>query len=152
VSLDVASILNVVVSHAMESGYFDAVNTHEPKSAPGNGITAAVTWESTTPYVQTSGLAITSAKVIFAVRIYSSMVAEPQDDIDPELCRATDVLFTAYIGNFDLGGTASNIDINGSGGPGLSAVSGFVSIDNKLYRIADITLPVIVNDVWVQVA
>lgn len=151
-NLDITGILAVLRSHAEASGLFDAVNDHEPKSAPGNGITAAIVWAGTTPASGRSGLATVSARVGFLIRIFSNMLAEPQDDIDPNLSAAVDALFTAYVGDFDLGGTASNVDIFGAHGQGLSAQPGYVSVDNKLYRIADITLPVIVNNVWTEAA
>ena len=54
-------------------------------------------------------------------------------------------LVISYIGDFDLGTTARNIDVFGASGVGLQAQPGYISIDNKMFRIADITVPVIVK-------
>jgi hypothetical protein len=150
-SLDASTILNEVQSHAMSSGLFERVNGHEPKNAPGNGLTAAV-WAQDIAPVRGSGLASTSARVVFNVRIYSSMLQEPQDAIDPQILNAVDVLMTAYSGDFTLGGNVRNIDLLGQTGQALSALAGYINQDNKMYRVMTIALPVIVNDVWEQVA
>lgn len=152
-SLNTNAIMDALASHAAATGYFDRVNKHEPKSAPGNGLSCSITWASTTPAPARSGLSVTSARVTFAVRVgYVSMLAEPQDDIDPNIADATDGLFAAYIGDFDLKSTASNIDIFGASGIGLNARTGYIDIGSMKYRVADITVPVIVNDVWSQAA
>jgi hypothetical protein len=136
----------------MRLGLFERVNTSEPKNAPGNGLTAAVWLQMVSPVAAASGLAATSARVEFMLRIYSNMLQEPQDAIDPEILSAVDVLMGAYSGDFDLGGTVRNVDLLGAHGVGLSAVAGYLSVDNKMFRVVDVTLPLIVNDVWEQVA
>ena len=39
-AVDIDSVLNAIVSHALTTGYFDQVNQHEPKNRPGAGLTA----------------------------------------------------------------------------------------------------------------
>jgi hypothetical protein len=151
-SLDTTGMLDSIVSHAMRLGLFERVNTSEPKNSPGNGLTAAVWLQMVSPVAAASGLAATSARVEFMLRIYSNMLQEPQDAIDPEILSAVDVLMGAYSGDFDLGGTVRNVDLLGAHGVGLSAVAGYLSVDNKMFRVVDVTLPLIVNDVWEQVA
>lgn len=149
-ALNVTDILDGVVSHALASGWFERVNQHEPKSAPGNGITAAV-WADRIEPARASGLQKTSARVVFNVRIYSSMLQEPQDDIDPQIMLAVDDLMTAYSGDFELGGNVRNVDLLGMGGTPLSAQAGYINVSGTMYRVMTISLPVIVNDVWDQV-
>lgn len=150
-ALDVTTILDGVVSHALASGYFERVNQHEPKSPPGNGLSAAV-WADRIEPVRSSGLLSTSARVVFQLRIYSGMLTEPQDDIDPNVMLAVDGLMTAYSGDFSLGGNVRSVDLLGQSGTPLSAQAGYISISNNMYRVMTITLPVIVNDVWDQVS
>ena len=147
--MDTNGIINAIVSHALTLGRFDAVNGHEPKSAPSNGLTASV-WLNSIRGVQSSGLASTSARVEFNVRLQTSMLKEPQDAIDPMMMSAMDVLLTAYIGDFTLGAVARAVDVRGMDGEGLNAQAGYITQDNRTYRIIDITLPVIVNDVWTE--
>lgn len=152
-SLDTTGILNALVSHALSLGVFERVNTHEPKNAPGHGLTAAAWVDSIAPMAIVSGLAATSARIVFNVRVYGSAEQEPADMIDPNMVGAIDQLMNAYSGDFTLGGLVRNVDLLGQGGgPGLSALAGYLQQDGRLYRVMTLTVPVIVNDVWTQEA
>ncbi len=148
--MNVTALYDAVVSHALTLGQFEQVNTHEPKNAPGNGLDCAVWVQEIGP--TSSGLAATSARVEFSVRIYSNMIQEPQDLIDPNIFKAVDALLTAYSGDFTLGGTVRAVDLSGMGGNPLKAVAGYLGVDNKLFRIMTVTLPVLINDAWTQAA
>jgi hypothetical protein len=54
-------------------------------------------------------------------------------------------------GSITLGGTVRMIDLLGIDGTPLSAMAGYLQIDRKVYRVMDLTIPVIVNDMWTQV-
>jgi hypothetical protein len=149
VSLDVAGVLDAVVSHALATGLFGSVNGHEPERAPGSGITAAVWVQSLTP-VLSSGLATTSGRLELTVRLYSSTVAEPRDAVDPALLAAASALLGAYSGDFDLGQTVRHVDLLGAVGTPLSTRAGYLQQDGAVYRVMDITLPAVVNDIWSQ--
>jgi hypothetical protein len=43
-ALDTVAILDRVVSHALAAGYFERVNQHEPKTAPGTDCTPPCGW------------------------------------------------------------------------------------------------------------
>ena len=114
-ALDTQSIIDAVASHAAASGWFEQVNQHEPVSSPGNGLTAAV-WTDDLSAVRTSGLASASGLLVVYERLYTPMVQEPMDAIDPQLMGAVDALFAAYIGDFTLGGLVRQLDIFGQHG------------------------------------
>jgi len=149
-SLGFENLVDEVVSHAMRTGAFAKVNQHEPKSAPDSGLTAAVWIDSIGAVPGGSGLATTTGKLVLIVRIYTSMLADPQDAIDPEIIDAVDLLMTAYSGDFTLGDEVRNVDLLGQAGTPLSARAGYLNQDSKLLRVMDITLPLIVNDLWAQ--
>jgi PKD repeat protein len=151
--LDAAGIIDKVVSHALASGRFRTVNGHEPKSAPdtGSGQPAAAVWaQSIEPARGQSGLYLTSIRLVLNVRIYESMLAEPQDAIDPAIISAADALLAAYTGDFTLGGTVREVDLLGQTGVPLSAQAGYLNQDNKLFRVFTITLPLLCDNVWEQ--
>ena len=104
-SAAVVALFDAVKSHAMQLGIFERVNQHEPKNAPGNGLSCSIWTDVIEPLPDASGLAQTSGRVAFHVRIMGNMLPEPQDDID-----------------------------------------------HRLYRVMVITLPIIINDLWSQVA
>lgn len=146
----VNAIFNAVVSHALATGLFERVNQHEPKSAPGTGLTSAIWVDAidTAP----SGLAATSALLVLNNRLYTNMLAEPQDLIDPNLLTATSTLFAAYAGDFELGGNVRAVDLRGMSGTRLAARAGYIPQDNRLFRAYTITLPLIINDAWDEAA
>lgn len=147
----VNDLYNVIKTAAMASGLFEDTTTHEPKTAPGSGLNCAV-WVDGIKPVKSSGLNATSGVVSFFIRVYNSMLAEPQDDIDPAILTSVTSLMAIYTGDFDFGEVASvrNIDLLGSDGDAMSAQAGYMEIGNKMFRVMVINLPVIVNDLWTQ--
>lgn len=150
-SLNLGAILDPVISHALTLGVFDAVNAHEPESAPGCGLTAAVWVDRVAPIPAGSGLAATSALIVLNVRGYTSMLAEPADAIDPRLVDAMSALIGAYSGDFQLDGQVRCVDLLGMSGTALLAQAGYLQQDARVYRVMTITLPLIVDNVWEQV-
>lgn len=148
--LTTSTILGPVIDHALSLGVFDSVAGHEPKRAPGNGITLALWIDRITPI--TSGLASTSARVVVIARAYGSMLAEPQDAIDPRLSDAASALVESLVGDFELGGVARSVDVRGIHGVPLDAQAGYIEQDSRLFRVFTVTIPVLLNDVWTEVA
>jgi hypothetical protein len=148
VELDLDPHQSALVSQVAASGYFARVNEHEPKNAPGSGLTAALWVQSIRPY--RSGLAATTVRVEWRLRLYTSMLMQPPDRIDPDLLRATTFLMAAYSFGFTLGGLVRSVDLLGEAGLPLQAQAGYLPIDKAMYRIMDITLPVIINDAFAQ--
>lgn len=151
--LNIVALTDAVISHANASGFFAKVNGHEPKSAPaGQGITAAVWLQSLGPAIGASSLSSTSARLEYRVRLYQNMLREPADAIDPSLLAAADALLAAYSGDLTLGGEVRDVDLLGAHGAPLSLLAGYVPFDNKLMRILDLIVPLIINDVYEQEA
>lgn len=148
---DPAATMDGLVSHAAASGLFDQVQGHEPKNAPGNGLSCAVWGDRIVP-VQSSGLDTTSIRVAFSLRIYSNMASEPQDAIDPAILTAVATLMAAYSGDFTLAGGARYIDLLGASGLPMSAQAGYLTQDEREFRVMTLTVPIIYNDVFEQVA
>lgn len=148
-SLATTDIRDAVVTHALSVGIFDQVNQHQPKNPPGTGLSCSITGDRIGG-IRSSGLASLSARLVLTVQIFYSMQSEPADDIDAVVLDAIDQLFTAYCGDFTLGGLVRAVDLIGSDGQGLDAVLGYVTIDGIDYRHAAITLPLIINDVWTE--
>jgi hypothetical protein len=149
--MNVQTLFDNMQSHALASGRFASVNTHEPKSAPGNHH-AALWVQSAGPVQATSGLTSTSARVEFKLRVYANMLSEPQDAIDPEILTTVDELLTDYSGDFSLGAAVMKVDLLGAHGEPLGAQAGYINQDGQLLRVMDITIPLIVNDAWSQSA
>ena len=150
--LDIEPIRDAVLSHALASGYFEQVSGHEPKSPPPNGLSADLWSQDIQPIALASGLAATSARVAFWLRINLNMLMEPQDDIDPMCDAACAYLINALTGDLTLGGLIRNIDLLGAHGESLNARGGYLPIGNQMMRIRTINIPCIVNDCFEQLA
>lgn len=145
----VDAIFDSAVSHAMSSGYFDRVNMHEPKNAPGTGMTCAV-WVQRIRPILASGLNNTSGQIALNVRLYLPMLVEPQDYIDPQMVKATSALMAAYSSDFTMDGLIKNIDLFGAHGIALEALAGYTTIGQTKYRAMTISVPCNVNDLFAQ--
>lgn len=144
-------LIDRLASHAMTTGQFDRVNQHEPKSKPGRGLTCAIWIDRIEPARSRSGLDATDARVVFNLRIYTNMLQNPQDAIDPAVMNAADAIFEVLTGDFDLGGTDRFIDLLGmTQGHPLFTQSGYINIDNMTFRCLTFTIPVIIERAWVQ--
>lgn len=150
-ALDIQSILDNVASHVLSTGHVDAVLGYVSKQSPANGITAAIYVERINP-IKSSGLNNTSIRLELEMQIYSSTYQEPYDGIDANLTLAVDAVFTNFIGDLDLGSGARHIDVFGAYGKGLEVRSGYMNLDGKEYRVFQIVIPIVVDDVWSQTA
>lgn len=146
-------IFDAVVSDVQASGYYDRVNLHEPKRKPGSGLTAAIWVQNIQPLGEASGLAISSGLLIFQMRSYMNMLKESQDSIDPAMLKAVSSIIRRYHDNFDFGldPVVRNVDVFGQFGTKLSATAGYLEQDGTMFRIMDLMVPVVVNDIWPQI-
>lgn len=149
-SLESKKLINAVASICMQIGVFERVNMHEPKSPPGNGLSAAVWIQTIGPSGRISGLSSTAALVGFMIRIYTNFVADPADYIDPNVMDAVDQLIAQFSGDFDLEGFVFSTDLLGSEGVPLSAKAGYAEMNGKIFRIMDVTVRMAIDNVWEQ--
>jgi len=97
-----------------------------------------------------SGLQVTSMALVFLMRLSTNAMSEPRSDIDLRLLDAQDALILAYHGDLDLGYTGACVDVLGMSGIPLGSDSGYTTVDKFLMRSFDLTIPVIIDDVWGQ--
>ncbi len=140
-------VLDPILSHAKASGRLDAVEGHEPKSAPRSGITGAAWIQSIEP-LRASGLNSTTVRIVVEFRFYTSMTQKPEDRIDPAMTDAVLDLGRRIVGDYTLGGVAKDIDVRGTHGVSMTTQAGYVEHDGRLLRVYTLRIPVIVNDVW----
>jgi hypothetical protein len=145
----VTTLIAAVASDAQQTGWFESVGTEEPKSAPGAKVHFA-TWLMNAKPARTSDLVSTSFRIELAGRIYMNMLREPTGTIDGDLASAGWDLLGRYSGAFTLGGLIREVDLLGEHGEPLAVQFGYVNIDHQLFRIADVTIPLIADDCFDQ--
>jgi hypothetical protein len=152
-TLNLSTYRDVLTSHAQATGLFGQVLGHEPISAPGSGLTAAFWVSRIGPVPAGSGLKTTSGRLELMATLLEPADTEPQDGVDVDIVGAVDALLAAYSGDFELGGNVRMVDLLGAYGTPLSAVFGYTRFTGgTTYRAATLTIPLIINDVWTQVA
>jgi len=150
----VAALLAALESHAEALGRFDRVNMHETKNAPGKGVVCSIWLQRLAPASGAqSGLASTSAVLVWQARLTLDMLYEAQDAIDPILMGAATMLIGAFAGDLDLNVTGvRSVDLRGMAGTPLSCDAGYLPQDAKVYRAYTVTIPIIINDAWDEAA
>lgn len=145
------AIIEALESSALTLGVFDRVGRHEPENAPGRGITSSFWAGPGRPFKEHSGLDATSVLQVINQRLVTTMTSQPADDIDVNLMDALDVQVGAYNAGFTLGGLISHIDILGrSRIEMLRWETGYVEQDSQQFRMYQIFIPCVINDVWTQ--
>lgn len=143
----------MIESTALRLGRFDKVQTHEPKSAPGSGVTCAVWLQNLRPVAQASGLNVTSMLVTFQYRIYTGMLTEPQDAIDVNVAVVAAEMLAEFNSGFvipGIGPDRAELDLLARHGVPLETRAGYLNQDGKLLRVLDTTVPIIAYDVFDQ--
>jgi len=146
--IDLRDLRGQVLDGLLASGCFDRVVGHEPKAAPPSGGVTAAVWNVGLTFVRSSGLNALSARVEAQIRIFNSMLMEPQDDIDPAVMDACDKFLAYVTADFDLGSRLRYVDFLGSEGEGLRAATGYLEQDRKPFRVMDVFIPMIINDAY----
>jgi hypothetical protein len=147
-AFDFQGLTDAVASYAAECGEFERVNTHEPKSRPGNGMTCSIWVEEIGPISAASGLNAVTGLVTMTMRPQTPFLAEPADQIDPLMMRAVAALMAQFAAGFTMTGIVRNVDLLGSHSQGLRAKAGYITQDKTVYRIMDVSLPLVVNDLF----
>ena len=144
-AFDASNTLDAVAGHLLASGYLRDVMIGEPKSPPsGDQLTASVFLNSISVAEVTLGTTIESH--VLTLRIFRNMLAEPTNTMEKEFAKAVSSILSDIIGEFDLGGSVRSIDVAGIYGSSIAVNYGYLDLGGTMFRIADITLPLIVDD------
>ena len=142
---DVNALFAALKSHAASLGVFRRVNNHEPENAPGDGISCSIVLGPIAGDGTISGQGSVSGTITFLVWVWNPMMTKPLDGIDPATLTAVSTLLAEYCSNFTLGGLVRNIDLLH-----LRADPVYVEQEGKPFRVMQITLGIVVNDLWVM--
>lgn len=154
-AVDYVALRDAVMTIAASTGQFLSVGAHEPTNAPTDaniGFTAHVIYNGTSP-ILSSGLASSSVRVEWIVRIMINAFADPRDLVDISLAGAADALVQAIMLNYDLDVPGVRcIDVRGMDGEPVRIMPGYLDISGTKFRIADVYVPILINDAWDEAA
>jgi hypothetical protein len=140
-----------LVSPCKQIGAFRSnVITHEPKAAPTALPALALWWSGIGPARGFSGLSATSARIEYRGRLYLNFKGRPEDEVEQQLMTLTSLVIGAFSGSFTLDGDVAAVDLLGAWGNPLSATPGYLAQDGQEFRVAELTIPLVVDDVWSQ--
>lgn len=142
-------VLATVLDKVASTGKFETVLGYEPLSAPTESLTAAVfVADAFGPIPESSGLSSADARLVIMVRIMRKALTEPVSDVDLDAVDAADAVLDSLAGGYTLGSTARAVDLLGESGQGIEVNPGWATIDKTIFRLMDITVPVMINNVW----
>lgn len=154
-AFNIKSTLSAIASHISRSGYASDVQIGEPVSPPeiNDKVFAAIFMNAASVVELTLGTTIELHTV--TVRLMKRAAFAQGDDasaVEEELALVVSQVSSNLIGEFDLGGTIRAIDVGGQYGTGVSAAWGYTNISSVIFRVVDITVPLIVDDSATQAA
>ena len=149
-SLDFTPALKALESLIAKTGLFEGVNLNEPKNAVGKGLRVAVYLDVIEPVPSMSGQNITSGRVVFVARVMLPMLTEPVGTIDQRIGHAAGRIMQELSGDIELQDNVMFVDLLGHTGTPLSAKGGYLTIDTTMFRIMDVTCPLVLSDIWAQ--
>ena len=142
---NVRASLDAIESVLKRTGYFGSgTQQGEPKSPPAGDLYAAIWMDS----VGVSSLTLngTVESHVITVRIYRRELQEPGELAEDELSRAVLAVQDLLMADVDLGGAVRNVDVGGQTGQGFGVEFGHIEMSGVKFRVADMRVPLIVDD------
>tara|TARA_R100001530_G_scaffold33644_3_gene26392 strand:- start:968 stop:1423 length:456 start_codon:yes stop_codon:yes gene_type:complete len=145
VAFAIKTTLESIQGYLAASGYFHDVQIGEPKQPPAGELAAAI-YMSSVNVVLVFANGGTRENHQIMVRIYLNMLSLPEEDIEKRMAEVVSKVTSDLIGDADQRGTVMTIDVGGMHGPALNIRWGHVDVGGTMYRVADMLVPVIVDD------
>jgi|TARA_Y100000310_G_C20571592_1_gene758317 hypothetical protein len=146
-AFDITNTLHAMETYVQNLGLFQTVQIGEPKQPLGQGFHAAIFMNSVSISMVYAG-GDTRENHLVTLRVYRDMLAEqsdPQLNLESEIAVLLSKLMENILGDTDLESTIMSIDAAGMDGSSMSATFGYVDVGGSMYRVADISIPMIVN-------
>lgn len=140
-AFNITATLNAVLSYLDACGYFGDTTIGEYKQPPGTRLSAAIFMSSTSfsPETLTRGIEVHGT----TIRVYLDMLDDPPAKIETDMSIVVSKVITDLMGDWTLGSAVFAID--DGNGASLATSWGYLDVGGTMYRIADITLPLLVD-------
>ena len=131
----------VIQNHLSQSGLFADVQIGEPMSAPDTSDRAFAAILLGPRRVVETTLATSVEERSVIIRVYIAVRREPRQDIEFELDEIASDILSRLGGDFELGGDIRQVWVTG-----MVASPAYQQVGTVMYRLIDITVPMIVDD------
>ncbi|MFJ5984308.1 hypothetical protein [Lentzea sp. NPDC092896] len=147
-------LFSQLTSHANRLGIFERVEFREPVNKPVGGLALALWINDYKPVPAGSGLAETTMLLDVRATAYnplgSGKNAAPK--VEARILYAVHRYMKVLSNDFELDRMVRNIDLLGQTDKRLESDFGYLQYEDTWYRIGEITVPLIINDVYEQEA
>lgn len=143
----IATSLSALSSALKATGVFEAVVSAEPKSSPPTkGMSVALFLASIGPGEIT--LSQASAVYTFTVRIFLNALGQSPEALELAIAAGVDTIMDKLAEDFTLGDSIRAPDFGGIFGTQVGGETGYIEVNGNMFRVFDLTVPLIVNDAW----
>ena len=146
-AFNINNTLQAMKTYVQNLGLFQTIQIGEPKQSPGQGLHACIFMNAVSISMIYAGGDTRESHVV-TLRVYKDMLSEQTDslnNLESEVASSVSQLMENMLGDTDLESTVMSIDAAGMDGTSMSTSFGYVDVSGVMYRVADITVPVIVN-------
>ena len=146
-AFDIKRTLQMLQTYVAGSGYVSDCVIGEPKYARAaqEQPFSAVFMDNVGIYGLTVG-GNTREVHVLVIRLYLDMKREPAEDVEIELAQSVQEIISDILGDADLGGNVMTVDPAGMAGESIGTTWGYEDISGVMYRMADIRIPILVDD------
>lgn len=157
-SLDATLLAAWLTTHATAVVEVDRVLGFEPKSNAqiGDGTVLACWVANLRVIPERSTLAMSAGRADWTLRLHRNGLGDATEMATTErvILDATSALFAAYHAEINVSGVGGPedgwFDPAGMTGEPISAPSGYMDIDKRLYRVVTISIGIVIDDAWPQ--
>lgn len=123
---------------------------HDPR-VPPTALPALALWLGPIePIGEVSGLSEVSGRITVQGRLYICDAQKVSDKTEEQLLTLMSAVLGGFAGAFTLGGDVMMVDLLGAYGAKITAQPGYATYDGAAYRVAEITVPVIIDPLWTE--
>lgn len=140
----IKATLDALRSYLAAEGWFGSVTIGEPKAPPSSERMAAALFMA-----NISTIPITLARSMelhgVTLRIYRNTLNDPEEQVETDLADAMSKFMTDIEGDWQLGGAIHHIDTSGAISSGVSGTWGYLDVGGTMFRVIDVSLPLVVD-------
>lgn len=149
---DIGDTLDRMLTYLSQSGHIrggQQIGAYSQSVDTSQGAVGFITMVGLDVYAVTAG-GQPMAQEVVKVTILLDALREPVDAVEKELALAATNIMADLLEEYDLGGSIRRVDPAGEGGASFSTRWGYIDISGKMYRMVDITIPLLVD--WTDTA